>query len=215
MPASLVAVADGKSAKILGCFRQIVGDTEFGASGEFVFAGTVGPVAFAEPVCMELESIARAIATGCGLRGLFGIDFVVRDNRPVVIEINPRPTASCELLELATQTSLLPVHVHALGEQPKNDGLQNPEYPDRSTCFGKAYVFSALPGSVVIPEKFQEWLIEQQCAGTVADIPESKSVVASQTPIATVYASGPDCARVLELLRQRAAEIQEWFAGSQ
>jgi hypothetical protein len=61
----------------------------------------VGPVVLAADLQQQLHEVVRVLAGHCELRGLFGIDFVLDDHRGIhVIEVNPRITASCELLEL-------------------------------------------------------------------------------------------------------------------
>ena len=53
----------------------------------------------------------RSIAFGVrAVAGLFGIDFVLHEGEPWLIEINPRYTASIEILEYATGLKTLEVH---------------------------------------------------------------------------------------------------------
>ena len=48
-----------------------------------------------------------------GLVGVNGIDFIVRDNRPWPIEVNPRWCASMELVERAYGLSVFETHASA------------------------------------------------------------------------------------------------------
>ena len=50
----------------------------------------------------ELRRLAQALTEEFGLVGLNGIDFVLRGPRPVIVEVNPRYSASMELVERAT-----------------------------------------------------------------------------------------------------------------
>jgi hypothetical protein len=50
------------------------------------------------------------MARACGLRGLFGVDFLLRDAVPWLAEINPRYPASTEIYELAWNVPLLHWH---------------------------------------------------------------------------------------------------------
>ena len=89
-----VLCRDGE-AWVLACNRQDVGIRD----GRFVYrGGTVGGLEGHRKDCEPLaEGIARALP---GLWGHAGIDFVLTDDGPVAIEINPRPTTSyCGLRE--------------------------------------------------------------------------------------------------------------------
>jgi len=56
-----------------------------------------------------------------GLKGLFGIDFVIDEGgRPFLVEINPRYSASMELIEHDLNVSFTSLHVSAcLGKMAK------------------------------------------------------------------------------------------------
>ena len=61
--------------------------------------------------------MGQLLASTFSLVGLFGVDHVLQNDEPWVVEINPRYTASVEILELAVGRSLLAEHVSAcLGE---------------------------------------------------------------------------------------------------
>src|SRR5262249_25634739 len=60
-----------------------------------------------------LDAIGRLLVKSLGLRGLFGVDFVLEGGRPWVVEVNPRYTASVEILELAGHRSFLREHAAA------------------------------------------------------------------------------------------------------
>jgi uncharacterized protein len=116
---SATFLADGRSAVLLGTSEQLTGLTWLGASG-FRHAGnlvegsrvTGGP---ADLLAAEGVEAARRIACGLasrfGLRGLAGFDFVAVDGIPLLIEVNPRWTASMELIEEATGISLFAAHL--------------------------------------------------------------------------------------------------------
>lgn len=214
-PASLVALADGQSARLLGSFHQIVGDTAFGAPGEFCFVGSVGPVSFGERIQQELEVIVNGVANGCGLRGIFGLDFVINRNRPVVVEINPRPTSSCELLEMASGTSLMPLHVQALTKSLSDLESADADAISGPACFGKSYVFWNRPIPATVTPLFHDWLIRQHSGRKAADIPMAHTMISPESPIATVLASGPNSESVLVSLRELAKELLDRLTNSQ
>ena len=111
---SIVFAADGRRAVALGVSRQLVGDA---ASARMAF-GTVAACSRpsgrrcsrARRSCWSATALADAVTEAFGLRGLNGLDFVARDGVPHPIEVNPRYSASMELVERATASSLFAIH---------------------------------------------------------------------------------------------------------
>jgi predicted ATP-grasp superfamily ATP-dependent carboligase len=64
----------------------------------------------------QIVCCGRVIGSEFGLRGLFGIDFMVDDAVAWLTEVNPRYTASVEVFESALGISLLGDHVQASAE---------------------------------------------------------------------------------------------------
>lgn len=108
-PHSALFVGFPRDAVLVGTTRQLVGRTDFHAP-PFAWCGSVGPVAIAPEARSVIEAIGRCVARACGLRGLFGIDFLLRDAVPWLAEINPRYPASTEIYELAWTMPLLHWH---------------------------------------------------------------------------------------------------------
>jgi predicted ATP-grasp superfamily ATP-dependent carboligase len=117
---SIAALAGGGEAIVLGASEQIVGWSVLGASG-YRYAGSIaGPCeALLPPESLEtLRRAATHLAARFGLAGLFGVDYILRDRVPHVIEINPRWTASMELIEERTGDKLFDRHLEALEGGP-------------------------------------------------------------------------------------------------
>ena len=62
--------------------------------------------------------MGATLAASFGLIGLFGVDLILRDDVPWPVEVNPRYTASVEVLELALGRSLLADHARACDAEP-------------------------------------------------------------------------------------------------
>lgn len=97
VPMSATFYALGEVVSLHGVHLQIVGDRRLGASG-FQFCGNAGPVQVSSSIRSQLLVAARALSER-GLRGVFGLDFVLVGNQVWVIEVNPRITASHEVSE--------------------------------------------------------------------------------------------------------------------
>src|SRR5439155_349024 len=98
-PGSIVFAADGRRAVPLGVSRLLAGDRAFGASG-FRYCGNI--LSDADHRVRDIAGrIATAVTREFGLVGVNGIDFVARGGVPYPLEVNPRYTASLELVERA------------------------------------------------------------------------------------------------------------------
>jgi len=205
---SAVYVADKHSAVMLGVTRQLIGTAWTGASG-FRYSGSIGPVALSASAMSQFEAIGIALARAFGLVGVFGVDAVVNADGVWSVEVNPRYTASTELLDSAFGIQAVELHVQAceLGTLPQAPGVAE------GRCFGKAILF-ATKGFMVSPE-----LYAQLDAGNgsgrsqFADIPAIGSIVQTGWPIVTILAEGTDELNVLNELRHRALEAKSWWSG--
>jgi len=81
-------VADGERSVLLGITRQLPGPRRF------LYGGNIYPLEVPLTTREEIRQIAEALTRSFGLRGVNGFDFVLRDARPVVVEVNPRYCAS-------------------------------------------------------------------------------------------------------------------------
>ncbi|MCP4510977.1 MAG: ATP-grasp domain-containing protein, partial [Fuerstiella sp.] len=82
-------------AALLGCALQLSGCRLLHAA-VFHFCGNVGPVSLSAELTQRVVNAGRVVAEAWSVYGLFGIDFVVRNGLPFIVEVNPRPTASHE-----------------------------------------------------------------------------------------------------------------------
>jgi uncharacterized protein len=209
VPGSVVFAADGRSAVPLGFSRQLVGTREFGARG-FRYAGSLLAAERAPVFARQAELLARAAAladavtAAFGLRGLNGLDFIARDGVPIPIEVNPRYSASMELVERAMGVSLFTIHVDACaGRLPDAPGL-----PVR--VLGKAIVY-ARRNAIVVSSR--AW-----AALPIADVPYGGERIGRGHPICTVVAGGVDADRCLRALTAAAAgvygAVEPWARGA-
>lgn len=84
---------------LLGITQQLIGDRRLGTQG-FIFCGNVAPLALSENQQALLERLGHWIMRTTGLRSIFGVDLILGgDGTLWPIEINPRYTASVEVIE--------------------------------------------------------------------------------------------------------------------
>jgi predicted ATP-grasp superfamily ATP-dependent carboligase len=196
-PGSIVFLADGRRALALALSRQIVGERAFGASG-FRYCGSLmgaGLFESEEGLLGRARAMADAVTREFGLVGLNGIDFIARAGVPWPIEVNPRYSASMELLERRPGTPLFELHADACtGRLP-----EAPPRPGRGVL-GKAVIFARRE---VILRETRGWLRDP----AIADVPHPGERIPRGRPICTVFASGRNADTCLRALGSKAAGI--------
>ena len=198
IPGSVVFAADGRRAVTLGLTRQLVGDARLGTHGFRYCGSLLGPPGGlfqrAGGLLETAASLATALTAEFGLIGLNGIDFIVRDGVPYPIEVNPRYSASMELIERAQGLSLFEAHVRAC-----RGTLPTPPAPNAEVQ-GKAIVFARRD---VILGDTRRWIDE----GFFADVPHPGEQIRRGHPICTVFAKASDAESCHRLLMKRAGSV--------
>lgn len=183
VPISLVFLADGHDVLPLTTTRQ------WTAPGRgFRFSGVSLPEPLPTAAYASLVAAARGLASWAGVRGFASLDALLAGGRAVVLELNPRPTASLEPLELATGRNLVELHLAAAA------GSLPPAAPPLLRAAASEIVFA--PEDLVMPVDFTwpGWAGDRTPAGTR---------VPRHGPVATVVATGPDAATARAAACQR------------
>jgi predicted ATP-grasp superfamily ATP-dependent carboligase len=206
-PGSIVFVSARGQCIPLGVSRQLVGDSAFGATG-YQYCGSILVPGRANRDALELS---RAVAEEFDLVGVNGIDFIEHEGGACAIEVNPRWSASMELVEYAYGISVFGAHAAACtsGALPSFDlgtARQN------ARTIGKAVVFARR--NVVVGDS-REWFFPPAAATlpTVRDIPHPGERIAAGRPVCTVFASGHDVPTCHEALMQRAEQVYAALAA--
>jgi predicted ATP-grasp superfamily ATP-dependent carboligase len=190
---SIIFAADGARIEVLALTRQLSGDPAFGASG-FAYCGSI-----LEPqrpaLLASATALASAIAREFALRGVCGVDFIAQGDVPYAIEVNPRPTASMELVERATGRSVWLAHVAgSTGTLPR---APHAGAGARMLAHGKAVLYAR---RTVVLGDTTDWLADDD----VRDIPAPNERIARGSPICTIFASGRTSALCYAALVRRA-----------
>ena len=208
---SVAFVAAGGRAVPLGVSRQLVGEEAFGAARYRYCGSILGPAGDAqfardETLVDAASALTRAVAEEFGVVGVNGIDFIARDAVPYAIEVNPRWSASMELVERSFGLSIFGAHAAActVGALPEFD-LRRARRG--ANAVGKAVVFARR--DIAIGDT-RPWLVD----ATVGDVPRSGERVSAGQPVCTVFAIGRDGAACHAALVARAervyAELAAW-----
>ncbi|HEX2105846.1 MAG TPA: ATP-grasp domain-containing protein [Solirubrobacteraceae bacterium] len=197
VPCSAAAVADGSAAALLGLSEQLAGRRAMGVRG-FTWCGNVAPPRLPAAERHALGRAARAIcdhlAAAFGLRGLFGVDLVWDGERAWVVEVNPRPTASLEVIAAVHAARPFTTHLDACAGRLASDAAE------AVGAAGKAVVWATR--DVRLPDT-RDWP-----ARGIRDVPHPGEHIAAGRPICTLLATGDDPQRVLDELERRADALR-------
>jgi predicted ATP-grasp superfamily ATP-dependent carboligase len=189
-------------AFLLGVTRQLIGLPWLFAA-PFQYCGSVGPLPLSASTTTKFARLGDVCATRLGLRGLFGVDCILRDEVPYPVEINPRYTASVEVLEHALGIQALTLHRQACLKEPLHARVARP-----TSIVGKAILFARAP--LTVPAR-GPWsaALEQPCLGlrSFADIPEGGEVIERGQPVLTAFASASSMTTCLEALQNAAGAV--------
>lgn len=191
---SAQVLADGHTAHVLAVTQGWCAPTP---RHPCRFGGLAGPVTPPAEAAAAMEQAAQAVTEAFGLAGLISIDFLVEDGVAWLIEVNPRPGASLDVL--AGDARLLERHVRAVAGDLDTSPL--PVGPARAA----AVVYAPAPLTVPAGTVWPDW---------VADRPAAPGRIAAGAPLCTVLAEAADATTAAALARLRAARLPSAFADT-
>ncbi len=200
-PMSALFIGRPDAAELIGVCEQLIGPTA-GAPTEFGYAGSIGPITVNDRTRELLQRLGDTLTCEAQLRGLFGIDFILADDIPWLVELNPRYTASVEVLERALGRALLTEHATACGHR-----AATVRGPALNCIVGKQIVYAA--GDLTAPPLDDLFEADGHTPELplIADIPASGSRIANGWPICTVFAEGETITGCREQLAVRGRMI--------
>jgi predicted ATP-grasp superfamily ATP-dependent carboligase len=210
---SAVYVGAGPDTRLLGVTQQLVGQTQLHAKA-FQYCGSIGPLEIEAPAKTIFERIGRVLASGCGLRGLFGVDCLLGEGVPYPVEVNPRYTASVEVLEYAAGIPALALHAAAFDSALPTPPSKVPSAGPN--VIGKAILFA--PASLVFPAEgpWQETLRRPpdiDIMPAFADIPHTGQHIEAGRPILTIFARAASVVACRDELWRVVAELERGLWG--
>lgn len=199
--AILVVVSRGE-VQLLGATRQLHEQTH--PRGAYVYAGSIGPLSLTEVETTQIRSFVKLFAAEHRLVGIVGIDCIRTSSGLAVVEINPRYTASVEILERATGVPALDWHCRACGGDLDVASLTIADRADR-LIVGKQIVYAtehcAAPSALSLRD---DW----------ADVPHPLEQFAAGMPLLTVFAEGTSMLEVQQQLARKSDEARRLFSPS-
>jgi len=193
IPASVSVIADGEDAVAISANEQLIGTSWLGGSG-FRYCGNISPLdrPRCDLVVADMIRIAEEIAAQLHLAGSNGVDFILTESGPVVLEVNPRFQGSLDAVEISTGMNLFRAH------QLSFEG-RIPRRPKPRGFGGRAILFAR-----------DDLKIEadlRSAGNWVADVPRPVSFAKRGDPVASIKSFGKERGEALDLLRQRSSMI--------
>ncbi len=188
-PASVSVLGDGCQALAVAVNEQLIGTPWLGARG-FRYCGNLTPFYGSETA--KMAEMGEEIVAELGLVGSNGIDFLVTDKGPVVVEVNPRIQGSLDSVELSTGMSIFQAHLLSFrGVLP-----ERPVHYRRAA--GRAILFAD-----------RDLITGDLCGDWVADVPRAGSIFRSDEPVVSILAAGKNGQDVMDLLRRRSVAVRQ------
>jgi predicted ATP-grasp superfamily ATP-dependent carboligase len=203
-------VGDGREARLLGLTRQLVG-CDWLHAGRFRYCGSIGPLRLSEPDAAGLARLGTTLASS-GLRGIFGVDGVWLGGALWPVEVNPRYTASVEVMEYAAGLRALAWHAAVF----QQGALPCSAVPPPRDFVGKAILFARAP--LAFPAE-GPWSAVLRCPPAVnelpafADIPVAGASIPAGRPVLTFFARGATQEECEARLRETAADLDRRLFG--
>ena len=199
VPMSATLCADESGAQLIGMSLQLIGWPSLGASG-FLFCGNVGPVDPGAQVTQQILEAARILADHSGLRGVFGIDFILRQGHAWFLELNPRMTASHMLYELQQPGMITHLHLAALGwksVRPRRSLEMNASRTPVPLSPAAARLILWTRDEVRVPDAFGS----ESCSTVkIADCPQPGTIVPRSSPLCSIHIVADDIEGIMRQL---------------
>lgn len=225
IPCSLTFLANGQEAILLGTSRQLIGRGR--AKHPFRYEGNITPLDLRgifdqETFLAEAVKIIQHLTRDFGLSGLNTLDFIMNGQGIWVLELNPRWSASVELIEGCLGKRLFSAHLAAwagvgmekisqelFAPSPKGKENRSGICPDKKgKFFGKTIVYA---GDSLVMEEGDEKKFRFLYAKGVRDIPQAGTSIKKGQPICTVLAQGATSRECLLGLTEKSRWVQQFY----
>ena len=180
MAVSLSFFADGQNVMPLGYSKTV---TTKQSNLPFVFCGLDGPIELNHSIDQEALRFSKVIAQTFKLRGFNGIDFLVSDNSVYFLDLNPRITASFEILQESYSFSFFEKHIHLTRGIPCNARIpENFSAIKKKIISGFRIIYAG--SDFYMNERCQESLFNNKF---LTNIPNKKYFFKKHEPVCSVF----------------------------
>jgi uncharacterized protein len=186
---SALFVGNGRNARVLGFSEQWTAPAPHKL---WRYGGAVRPASLSESAAAAMTEAVKRVTRASGLTGLGSADFVLAQNQPYLLEINPRPGATLDIFASAANPPLA-LHLAAVsnGRLPRKPlGLEG--------AAASAILYA--PERLIVPRNmvWPAW---------AADLPYPGERIDKERPICTLLARAGSRGRAKRLVETRAASL--------
>lgn len=187
-----IFVAFNDRTLLAGVTRQLVGNGN-GSGPAHGYTGSIGPHPLPDEWRTKIAQMGEVLSKACGLRGIFGVDFLLDSQGAWPVDLNPRYTASVEVVEHIYELPLLHCHAAAFRSGGSREAQLRgcePGHPRRFV--GKSILFTEVDVEVPpLVNLFAADIHGNDCdLSLLADRPAPGSRIAAGKPLCSVIVSG-------------------------
>ncbi len=188
-----VFVSGAGQAVLLGITRQLTGDKRFNQQG-FLYGGLIYPFVVDSSIEEKLIRFGQKVFKESGIAGIWGADFIFDGKSIWLLEINPRFTASLELIALEHKIDVVGMQRDALaGIVPAVPPSCSVAVRGTVVCYAKRNLIFRNP---------QKWF-----DNGARDIPHEGSFIKKGEPILSLYSKAKSEEEVFSRLEPLAREL--------
>lgn len=206
IPASVSVISTKEKAVAIAVNEQLIGTPWF-TNMPFAYCGNITP--FDTPYASEMKQISEELILEMGLIGSNGVDFIITENGPVVIEMNARFQGSLDTVEMSTGINLLDAHMKAfegdielpienlVEKENANVSVNEDGYSGRGIIYSEK--------QMIMNETVRDMLFKMN----VCDIPVAGQVISPFEPVISVLCSGKSRDEVICRMKDSVIFIRE------
>ena len=206
---------------VVGATASWKSEASFMGGPVYAYRGSYGPIALPCEQLERLQRFATLVGIESGLLGLWQADFLLHQGELTLLEINPRWSASMDLLDVGLSTPLIQYHFACIRNSLSRErflqvSLECFEQAQRSrkSMIGKLIVYASLPCVVTQFQSdrwwSQRWTGDMNCSANryqLADIPNPSTKVSAGDPLLTVMATGSSPEALMAELQRGKIEV--------
>lgn len=195
-PASVSLLSTKNESLAIAVNEQLIG-IPWLSSLPFAYCGNITP--FRTEYTEEMEKLAERLVLELGLLGSNGVDFMVTEQGPVVLEVNPRFQGSLDTVEKAMGINLFEAHVDCFRGKL-------PEKPEAKLFAARGVLYS--DRELFIDRELMELILREKSA----DIPPQDTVIEPDWPLTSLFAFASTRDEAIKYLEGGAERIKTFIA---
>ncbi|MFX1392875.1 MAG: ATP-grasp domain-containing protein [Promethearchaeota archaeon] len=178
IPVSCSTISNGEECEVISINRQIIGEKFVNSPKEFMYCGNIVPAGLLKADNILISEISTTLANELNLKGINGFDFVLKNDYPYLMEINPRIPGSINASEIVMNLNLLDLHIKSF-DKSKWEEIKNTINSTKAKGFATKLIMFA-------PKDINKKLIQEiNQLENVHDKTEPKTVLEGE-PLCTI-----------------------------